>query len=113
MTSNDDAYKHAEVMLDLTRKLGYQDDPVAEVKTLAMIADTALQAEDFPRAFEASGKMIDKVQQLQAMSNSSPTDEAVKEAADVCWVSCFQLGRYPEEDNKQTRLDLLGRGLQL
>ena len=37
MSSNDDAYKHAEVMLDLTRKLGYQDDPVAEVKTLAMI----------------------------------------------------------------------------
>ena len=113
MSSNDDAYKHAEVMLDLTRKLGYQDDPVAEVKTLAMIADTALQAEDFPRAFEASGKMIDKVQQLQAMSDSSPTDGGANEAANVCWVSCFQLGRYPEEDNKQTRLDLLGRGLQL
>ena len=38
--------------LDLVRKLGFRDDPSAEVKALAMMADTALQNEDFDRAVE-------------------------------------------------------------
>ena len=43
---------------------------MAEVKILGMIADVALQNEDF--------------------------DEAYKMAVGVCWVACYQLGRQPE-----------------
>lgn len=112
VSSNENAYKHAEVILDLTRKLGYQGDVLAEVKTLAMIADTALQAEDFVRAFEANDRMIKKVLQLQ--SSGSMLDQVnIKEAADVCWVACFQLGRYPDEENVRRRMELLGRSLEL
>ena len=48
LSSNEDAYKHTEVILELCYKLGYRDDPVAEVKVLAMLADSALQRLAYP-----------------------------------------------------------------
>ena len=33
LSSNNDAYKHSEVILDLVRKLGFHNDIIAEVKT--------------------------------------------------------------------------------
>ena len=78
VSSNENVYKHTEVILDLTRKLGFQDDVLAEVKTLAMIADTALQAEDFTRAFEANERMIERVLQLQRSSKSETDRDIVR-----------------------------------
>jgi hypothetical protein len=54
LSSNGDSYKYKEVILELVDKLGFRGDVVARVKTLAMIADTALQAEDFTQAFATS-----------------------------------------------------------
>ncbi|GLB36025.1 putative secretory pathway protein Sec39 [Lyophyllum shimeji] len=112
LSSNSDAYKHIEVILDLTRKLGFRDDVTAEVKTLAMLADTALQAEDFARAYELSERMVDTVVELRT---ASPTllDSRVAEASEVCWVACFQLGRQPEFGDVEKKLSLLGRALEL
>ncbi|KAG6851220.1 hypothetical protein H0H93_015230 [Arthromyces matolae] len=109
LSSNNDAYKHSEVILDLVRKLGYRNDVVAEVKTLAMLGDTALQAEDFDRAFEFTERMVAKVAELQ----KTPNDPCLFEAAEVCWVSCFQLGRQQEFDEMDKKLYLLGQALEL
>ncbi|KAF5385476.1 hypothetical protein D9757_005391 [Collybiopsis confluens] len=112
LSSNMDAYKHAEVILDLVYKLGFRDDIVAEVKTLAMLADTALQAEDFTRAFEANQRMIDTVLNLRAtlMGLDNPK---VREASEVCWVACFQLGRQTEFEDSDKKLVLLGRAIEI
>ncbi|KAF8560244.1 hypothetical protein OG21DRAFT_1594169 [Imleria badia] len=112
LSSIADAYKHTEVILDLLYKLGFKGDVVAEVRILAMLSDTALQAEDFTRAYETSKRMIEKVSKLSAESNGSE-DKAVREASDVCWVACFQLGRHPEFEDVEAKLSLLGRALQL
>jgi len=64
LSSNDDAYKYKEVILELVDKLGFRGETVPRVKALAMIADTALQAEDFAQAFETSETMIDTVSHL-------------------------------------------------
>ncbi|KNZ75640.1 Neuroblastoma-amplified sequence [Termitomyces sp. J132] len=111
LSSNNDAYKHSEVILDLAHKLGYRDDVVAEVKTLAMLADTALQAEDFSRAFELSERMVERVSNLR--DTSLPDDIRVTEVSEVCWVACFQLGRQPEFEDVGKKLSLLGQALQL
>ena len=58
LASNTDAYKHTQVILELVRKLGFDHDVVAEVKTLAMLADTALSSGDFDRAYENSMKLV-------------------------------------------------------
>ncbi|KAJ7071155.1 secretory pathway protein Sec39-domain-containing protein [Mycena amicta] len=112
LSSNSDAFKHTEVILDLVHKLGLGNDAVAEVKTLAMLADTALQAEDFVRAYETSQQMVDTVLKLRS-SHPDLSSSTVQEASEVCWVACFQLGRQPEFDDVERKLSLLGRALDL
>jgi len=110
LACNADAYKHTQVILDLVHKLGFRDDVVAEVKALAMLTDTALQAEDFSRAYDTSQRMVEKVLELRA---ESPEDPKLEEAIQVCWVACLQLGRQPEFDDVPKKLLLLSRALEL
>lgn len=113
LSSNNDAYKHTEVILDLVHRLGFRDDVVAEVKTLAMLADTALQVEDFTRAYEISERMVSTVISLRSLAPLGLDDPKVSEASEVCWVACFQLGRQPEFDDLHKKLSLLGHALEL
>jgi len=46
------AYEHTQVVLNLCNKPGFHGDATAEVKTLIMLADAALQAEDFSQVDE-------------------------------------------------------------
>jgi len=46
------AYEHTQIILNLCNKLRFCGDATAEVKTLVMLADAALQAEDFSQAYE-------------------------------------------------------------
>ncbi|KAF8898881.1 secretory pathway protein Sec39-domain-containing protein [Infundibulicybe gibba] len=111
LSSNNDAYKHTEVILDLAYKLGFRNNAVAEVKVLAMLADTALQTEDFTRAYELSERMVEAVSTLRARFVID--DPTVIDASEVCWVACFQLGRQPEFVDLEKKLLLLGRALEL
>jgi hypothetical protein len=110
LSSNSDAYKYKEVILELLDKLGFRGDVVARVKAFAMIADTALQAEDFTQAFETSEAMINTVSQLCQSPDISEVQ--LGDAKEVCWVSCFQLGRQTEFPDVQKKLRLLGRALE-
>jgi len=113
LSSNEDAYKHTEVILDLCYKIGFRGDVVAEVRILAMLADTALQAEDFTLAFENTERMVDIVAKVR-ISTSLVVDEVrVGEAAEVCWIACFQLGRQPEFQDLPKKMTLLGQALEL
>ena len=113
LSSNSDAYKHTQVILELVHKLGFRGDVVAEVKTMAMLVETAVQAEDFARAFGTSQSMIDTVLNLRASVPPDLHDANVEEASEVCWVACYQLGRHPEFEDVQKKLTLLGRALEL
>jgi hypothetical protein len=75
-----------------------------------MIADTALQAEDFAQAFETSETMIDTVSHLCSSPDISQAE--LNDAKEVCWVSCFQLGRQTEFPDVQKKLRLLGHALE-
>ncbi|KAG2739026.1 hypothetical protein P692DRAFT_20668492, partial [Suillus brevipes Sb2] len=99
LSSNADAYKHTQVMLDLLHKLGFRDDVVAE---------------DFTRAFDMNQKMIDVVFKLRsAITSSGSDDQRLQEASEVCWLSCFQLGRLPDFPDVEQKLTLMGRALEL
>ncbi|KAF8973881.1 secretory pathway protein Sec39-domain-containing protein [Flammula alnicola] len=112
VSSSSDAYKHTQVILDLGYKLGYRHDTVAEVKILAMLADTALQAEDFACAYENSERMVETVASLRNTSPSGVDDTRVREASEVCWIACFQLGRQPEFPDLAKKMTLLGHALE-
>jgi len=108
LSSNNEAYKHTEVILDLVRKLGFKGDSTAEVKTLGMISDVALQNEDFDRAYKIDKQIIDFIAGLK--DGGVDVGAEVKE---VCWVACYQLGRQPEFEDVQKKLYLLGYALRL
>ena len=112
LSSSPDAYKHTEVILDLVHKLGFRNDIVAEVKTLAMLAETALQMDDFARAYETSETMVNTVLLLRSSNPLGSEDPSIQEASEVCWLTCFQLGRHPEFPDVQKKLALLGRALE-
>jgi hypothetical protein len=113
LSSNDDAYKHTQVILDLGYQLGYRHDAVAELKILAMLADTALQAEDFSRAYENVERMVEIVSNLRSASSLDPENTRWKDASEVCWIACFQLGRQPEFLELPKKMTLLGYALEL
>ena len=113
LSSNEDAYKHTEVILDLCYKIGFRGDVVAEVRVLAMLADTALQLEDFTRAFENTERMVHIVASLRNSTSSEVDEIRVGEAVEVCWIACFQLGRQPEFQDLPKKMTLLGRALEL
>ena len=108
LSSNPEAYKHTEVILDLARKLGFKDDSTAEIKVLGMISDVALQNEDFDRAYKIDEQIVDFVTGLKDGGVG-----AGAEVKEVCWVACYQLGRQPEFEDVQKKLHLLGHALQL
>lgn len=113
LSSNSDAYKHTEVILELGYKLGYRDDAAAQIKILAMLADTALQAEDFECSYANCESMVKEVLALQKAAQAMPYNNKVNEAIEVCWIACFQLGRQPEFDDLAKKMTVLGHALQL
>ncbi len=78
-----------------------------------MLADTALQAEDFDRAYENVERMIVTVSTLRNASPLEVDDEKARQAVEVCWVACFQLGRQSEFHDLSKKMSLLGRTLEL
>jgi neuroblastoma-amplified sequence len=99
------------MILDIVHKLGYREDVVAEIRTFAMIADSALQAEDFDCAYETSQRMISIV--LQLRESTSSEDPKTVEATEVCWVACYTLGRQIELPDTSRKCTLLARALEL
>lgn len=58
LSTSDDAYRHAGIILDLTEKLGYTDDS-ARAEVLAMLVDAAVAAEDWELAREHVDAMVE------------------------------------------------------
>ncbi|KAG9043406.1 hypothetical protein FS837_009657 [Tulasnella sp. UAMH 9824] len=123
LSSTENVYKHEEVVLDIVRKLGFRNDVAAEVKALAMLADAATQAEDFNKAAELSERMVRTTRLLrETVLRPTTSDEALpseeeaqkaQDAVEVCWHTCFQLGRQPEFPDVKKKLALLGFAMQL
>ncbi|CAE6406860.1 unnamed protein product [Rhizoctonia solani] len=108
LSSTEDAYKHTQVILDLVAKLGFRGDLAAEVKALAMIADAALSSEDFEVAAEVSIRMVKTAVKLRASDTA-----AAREATEVCWHTCYQLGRQTEFTDTKAKMTLLAHVLEL
>ncbi|CDZ97083.1 Uncharacterized conserved protein (Neuroblastoma-amplified protein) [Phaffia rhodozyma] len=136
LSTSEDAYKHSEVIIDLVEKLGFAGNTAAEVKTLGMLADAAVQSQstDWDRGVRYVEKMIEAVRGFSISASSRPirmaesgklqprgsagdrvptTEEMESEAIEVCWRTCFQFGKQSEFKDVDRKLDLLGHALLL
>ncbi|BGO99247.1 hypothetical protein JCM10021v2_002919 [Rhodotorula toruloides] len=119
LSSNDSAYRHPEMVLELMRKLGYPEGGKEESRTLAMLSDAAVQAGDWTRASEMCDRAIKVVEALRKKA-SRPAKEGQEErqrdadeAAEYAWKACFQLGKHEGWRDSQKRLQALGQALTL
>ncbi|KEI37749.1 uncharacterized protein L969DRAFT_96267 [Mixia osmundae IAM 14324] len=110
LASNEDAYRHPDVLLDLALKLGYRHDKLAEVRVLSMLAQSALKSHDWPKAAELSDRMVEAVASMRRVSAQA---QLAEEAAKFAWQSCYQLGANPEYRDCVRRSKLLGSSLLL
>jgi hypothetical protein len=116
LSSNEDAYRHPDVLLELIVKLGYRSDSLAEIRTLAMIVDSGLQAEDYGRAADVCDQMVFVVEGLKkkrSPSSATGGSTAVDEASEITWRNCFQLGKHDAYKDIARRMRLLGQALTL
>lgn len=116
LATNEDAYRHPDVILDLVNKLGYRNDALARIKSLAMIADSGLQASDYVHSSEICSQLFFEVEGLRKSSGASVGGIETKlldEAGEVAWRSCFQLGKHEDFDDLGRRMEMLGMAMLL
>lgn len=110
LASNEDAYRHPDVILDLVNKLGYRDQVIKELRTFGMIVESGLSAEDYERSANLCERMVETVERWPKRKRQ---ETEFDEAKEMVWQGCFQLGKHPEYTDLARRLALLGRALLL
>lgn len=126
LAHNEDAYTHPDLILDLARKLtGAVTDPpdpaAVEIRTLAMLADAAVQATNFPAAARTCERLVAAIAAMPKRAQfkrAQHTDikgasAVLSEAREVGWATCYQLAKQPEYGDTQTKLTLMGHALSL
>ncbi|ORY29557.1 secretory pathway protein Sec39-domain-containing protein [Naematelia encephala] len=105
LSTSDDAFRHSEIVLELSDKLGHKNDPVARGQVLGMLADSAIQHGDFERAYEHVQSMVSlaKGRNLQGR-------EGLRE---VCWKLCAELGGQTEYSDTPNKMTLLGQAVEM
>jgi hypothetical protein len=115
LSTSEDAYLHVEVILDLANKLGYRGDNVAEVQVLGMLAEAAMQVPDFEPAADICERMIrlvDETGKRQRQNTKNGTPASVDSVKDVCWKTCYQLGKQSEFTDLAKRMKFLAKALE-
>ncbi|KAI9008855.1 secretory pathway protein Sec39-domain-containing protein [Phycomyces nitens] len=102
-------YRQYEDVLKLTHKLGYQNDILAQVKVLSMLAGAALVDEEYETSFKLCQTTVEKAQMEPANKSKAYKDE-MKQAA---WQICFNFGKMDAYCDYNRRMDALAMALVL
>jgi len=100
LETSDDAYRHPELILDLTDKLGYKGDTSAKLRILAALCSSAIREGEYEIAWTHSQEMF---------SISSRR----KIETDVTWRALVQLGGHGDFTDNAQKMTVLGQALEL
>ncbi|KAG1645897.1 hypothetical protein G6F44_001360 [Rhizopus delemar] len=110
MNTRRDVYNNHEKVLHLVRHLGYdEDDVLAKVKTLSILASTALVEEDYLQSYRLCQIAVDMAQNKPSKKPKAYNDQ-VDQAA---WQICFNLGKLHTFEDINRRLDVLSMAMTL
>ncbi|KAI8146956.1 secretory pathway protein Sec39-domain-containing protein [Fennellomyces sp. T-0311] len=104
-------YRQPDQVLQLTHKLGYQDDLLAEIRVLAMLASAALVDEDYEMSYKLCCATVEKARSVETHPNRRRY--RLDEINQAAWQACFNLGKVEMYDNTRKRLDVLAMALEL
>ncbi|KAL1914941.1 uncharacterized protein VTP21DRAFT_7857 [Calcarisporiella thermophila] len=121
LATNTGAYRQPTKILQITRKLGFQGDRMAEVRVIAMLADAALNEGDFETAKRLCTQLVELVWRTRKQSKRQLVGKKEKgedlariaeEATDITWRVCFEAAKL-EEAPAAERTILAGHAISL
>ncbi|KAL9538530.1 hypothetical protein MBANPS3_010857 [Mucor bainieri] len=104
-------YQRHEQVLELVRKLGYGNDLLAKVKTLAMLASAALVEGDYLVSYRLC--QITTTVAINKDTTTHHNKAYYDEVNQSAWQICFNLGKVEAFDDVSRRLDVLSMALSL
>ncbi|CAG8534033.1 7359_t:CDS:2 [Diversispora eburnea] len=108
LCTHETAYCDPKSIMELTNKLGYRNDKVAEVKVLGMLADSALRDNDFEIAHRMCKDLINIV---RTISKGKKEDSILNSMNDVAWRICYEVAKQENYDNLEQKMTLMGFAL--
>ncbi|RCH85839.1 hypothetical protein CU097_005433 [Rhizopus azygosporus] len=105
-----DIYNHHEKVLQLVTRLGYnEDDTLAKVKAISMLASAALVEEDYLQSYKLCQIAVE-----MALNKSTKHPKAYNDQVDhTVWQICFNLGKLKSFDDVSRRLNVLSMAMSL
>ncbi|CAO3702304.1 unnamed protein product [Rhizopus stolonifer] len=105
-----DVYNNHQKVLELVRRLGYaEDDVLAKVKALSMLASTALVEEDYMQSYRLCQLAVEMAQNKPTQRPKAYNDQVDQSA----WQICFNLGKLNTFEDVNRRLDVLSMAMSL
>ncbi|GAN05147.1 sec39-domain-containing protein [Mucor ambiguus] len=104
-------YQQHEQVLALVRKLGYGNDLLAKVKTLAMLASAALVEGDYLASYRLC--QITTMEAVNKETDKHHNKQYYDDVHQSAWQICFNLGKVQAFDDISRRLDVLSMALSL
>ena len=100
LETSDDAYRHPELILDLTDKLGYKGDTSARIRILAVLCSSAIREGDYDIAWTHSQEMF-------------TVSSRRKTGMEVTWRALVELGRQGDFADIPKKMAVLGQALEM
>ncbi|CAO3607155.1 unnamed protein product [Cunninghamella echinulata] len=102
-------YRQFKDVIALTKKLGYQDDVLAEVTVLAMMAGAAMVDHEFIICYRLCQVTIEKAQSIT--TSKKHNKQYVEDVHQAAWQICFNLGKLDAFEDVIRRMDALAMAL--
>ena len=111
LATQEGAHRSPELVLDLAQRLcgltGGKEKGLVEARTLAMLADAAIAAEDFDDAAAFAQRLVEKT----ARTKSSAAESG--QVGELGWKTCFQLSKHPLWEDTPARITMLAHAMTL
>jgi len=113
LSTSDEVYYDSKSIIELTKKLGYRNDKLAEVKVMAMLADTALRDTNLNFAYNMCIDIVKIIKSISNVKNDDKKEVIRNSAKDVAWRICYEVGKQEAFQNLEKKMTLMGYALAL
>lgn len=117
LSTNETAYKHVDMILELVDKLGFGQDILSQIRTLGLIVKSASSADDFCFAYDTCQRMVNTLGVMKKRPRRLEPMEHVLTASEVVWKTCERLGTSSPASllalDAERRSELLGHAIIL
>ncbi|CAG8436129.1 5517_t:CDS:2 [Funneliformis mosseae] len=113
LSTNEEVYYDYKTIIELAKKLGYRNDKVAEVKVMAMLADTAIRDSNLSFAYDMCIDIMKIIKSISNVKTDEKKEVILKSSKDVAWRICYEVAKQETFQNLEKKMTLMGYALAL